>query len=96
MLIYIYFNFASYNKCIAENVMESQKIIMHKYFFNQSFLETIYQFIEIESCFKFGVYVKCFCRNAYHGASPYLMGLTALSTWRFNVPTGFGIHQVCI
>lgn len=38
--LYIYFNFASYNKCIAENVMESQNIIMHKYFFNQSFLET--------------------------------------------------------
>ncbi|XP_052823038.1 alanine--glyoxylate aminotransferase 2, mitochondrial isoform X1 [Octopus bimaculoides] len=32
-------------------------------------------------------------RNAYHGASPYLMGLTALGTWRYNVPTGFGIHQ---
>lgn len=40
MYAYIYFNFASYNRCIAENVMESQKIIMHKYFFNQSFLET--------------------------------------------------------
>lgn len=32
-------------------------------------------------------------RNAYHGASPYLMGLTALSTWRYQVPSGFGIHQ---
>ena len=32
-------------------------------------------------------------RNAYHGASPYLMGLTSLSTWRYKVPTGFGIHQ---
>lgn len=32
-------------------------------------------------------------RNAYHGASPYLMGLTSLSTWRFQTPTGFGVHQ---
>lgn len=32
-------------------------------------------------------------QHAYHGASPYLMGLTALSTWRYNQPTGFGIHQ---
>lgn len=32
-------------------------------------------------------------RNAYHGASPYIMGLTALSTWRYNAPTGFGMHQ---
>ena len=23
------------------------------------------------------------------------MGLTALNTWKFNVPTGFGIHQAC-
>ena len=38
--------------------------------------------------------VYCVCRNAYHGASPQLMGLTALNTWRFNVPTGFGFHQV--
>jgi len=32
-------------------------------------------------------------RNAYHGASPYLMGLTSLSTWRYNVAQGFGMHQ---
>ncbi|XP_050399414.1 alanine--glyoxylate aminotransferase 2, mitochondrial [Patella vulgata] len=41
-----------------------------------------------------GVFDTLSLRNAYHGASPYLMGLTALSTWRFNTPTGFGIHQV--
>lgn len=33
-------------------------------------------------------------RNAYHGMSPYLMGTTALSTWRFNVPVSFGVHHV--
>ena len=33
-------------------------------------------------------------RNAYHGASPYLMGLTSLSSWRYQTPSGFGIHQV--
>ena len=27
-------------------------------------------------------------RNAYHGMSPYTMGLTAHSTWKFPVPTG--------
>ncbi|ESO84459.1 hypothetical protein LOTGIDRAFT_132142 [Lottia gigantea] len=41
-----------------------------------------------------GVFDTVSLRNAYHGASPYLMGLTAMSTWRFNTPTGFGIHQV--
>ncbi|KAK3086020.1 hypothetical protein FSP39_012263 [Pinctada imbricata] len=40
-----------------------------------------------------GVFDIVSLRNAYHGASPYLMGLTAMSSWRFNVPTGFGIHQ---
>jgi len=33
-------------------------------------------------------------RNAYHGMSPYTMGLTAHSTWKFNVPTGMGVHHV--
>ena len=30
-------------------------------------------------------------RNAYHGASPFMMGATALNTWRFSSPTGFGM-----
>lgn len=33
-------------------------------------------------------------RNAYHGMSPYVMGLTALSTWRHKIPISFGIHQM--
>ncbi|GJP48652.1 hypothetical protein CLOM_g7939 [Closterium sp. NIES-68] len=32
-------------------------------------------------------------RNAYHGMSPATMGLTAHSTWKFNLPQGFGIHH---
>lgn len=31
-------------------------------------------------------------RNGYHGMSPYLLGMTALSTWRYPLPSGFGIH----
>jgi len=30
-------------------------------------------------------------RNSYHGMSPYTMGLTAHSSWKFKVPTGSGI-----
>ncbi|XP_064640196.1 alanine--glyoxylate aminotransferase 2, mitochondrial-like [Lineus longissimus] len=33
-------------------------------------------------------------RNAYHGASTSLMGLTAHGPWLYNSPTGFGIHNV--
>ncbi|XP_052062506.1 alanine--glyoxylate aminotransferase 2, mitochondrial-like isoform X2 [Mytilus californianus] len=40
-----------------------------------------------------GTFEALSLRNAYHGASPYLMGLTALSTWKYNSPTGLGIHQ---
>ncbi|XP_076449217.1 alanine--glyoxylate aminotransferase 2, mitochondrial-like [Babylonia areolata] len=40
-----------------------------------------------------GVFDSVSLRNAYHGASPYLMGVTALSTWRYNTPTGLGFHQ---
>ena len=32
--------------------------------------------------------------NCYHGASPATMGLTAHSTWKYNIPHGFGVHHV--
>lgn len=32
-------------------------------------------------------------RNAYHGNSPYAMGLTGLSTWKQSFANGFGIHH---
>jgi alanine-glyoxylate transaminase/(R)-3-amino-2-methylpropionate-pyruvate transaminase len=35
-------------------------------------------------------------RNAYHGMSPYTMGLTAQNTWKYRVPAGQGIHHVML
>lgn len=35
-------------------------------------------------------------QNAYHGASPMLMGVTAQSSWRYNTPTGFGCLQTML
>ena len=35
-------------------------------------------------------------RHAYHGMSPYTMGLTAHSTWKFPVATGAGVHHVML
>ncbi len=32
-------------------------------------------------------------RNAYHGGNAAGMGLTAHSTWKFNVPHSFGVHH---
>ncbi|KAK7114554.1 alanine--glyoxylate aminotransferase 2, mitochondrial-like [Littorina saxatilis] len=40
-----------------------------------------------------GVFDAVSLRNGYHGASPYMMGVTAISSWRYNTPTGFGIQQ---
>lgn len=30
-------------------------------------------------------------RNAYHGMSPYTMGITAVGTWRYNIPVSSNI-----
>jgi alanine-glyoxylate transaminase/(R)-3-amino-2-methylpropionate-pyruvate transaminase len=32
-------------------------------------------------------------RNAYHGGNAGTMGVTAHSTWKFNVPHSFGVHH---
>lgn len=32
-------------------------------------------------------------RNAYHGTSPHIIGLTALKTWKYPTPQGFGMHH---
>ena len=32
-------------------------------------------------------------RNGYHGGSQGAMGLTALSTWKYSMPHGFGVHH---
>jgi len=32
-------------------------------------------------------------RNAYHGGSAATMGLTAHSSWKFNMPHSFGVHH---
>jgi alanine-glyoxylate transaminase/(R)-3-amino-2-methylpropionate-pyruvate transaminase len=40
-----------------------------------------------------GNYDMIALRNAYHGGNAAGMGLTAHSTWKFNVPHSFGIHH---
>jgi alanine-glyoxylate transaminase/(R)-3-amino-2-methylpropionate-pyruvate transaminase len=40
-----------------------------------------------------GNYDAIALRNAYHGGSPASMGLTAHSTWKFNLPHSFGVHH---
>jgi alanine-glyoxylate transaminase / (R)-3-amino-2-methylpropionate-pyruvate transaminase len=40
-----------------------------------------------------GNYDMIALRNAYHGGNASGMGLTAHSTWKFNVPQSFGVHH---
>ena len=40
-----------------------------------------------------GNYDAIALRNGYHGGNASGMGLTAQSTWKYNVPHGFGIHH---
>src|SRR2546422_247847 len=35
-------------------------------------------------------------RNSYHGGNVSGMGLTARSTWKFNVPHSFGVHHAVV
>ena len=35
-------------------------------------------------------------RNSYHGGNSSGMGLTAHSTWKFNVPHSFGVHHALV
>ena len=39
-----------------------------------------------------GCYDMIALRNGYHGGSQSTMGLTSHSTWKFNVPHGFGVQ----
>jgi alanine-glyoxylate transaminase/(R)-3-amino-2-methylpropionate-pyruvate transaminase len=32
-------------------------------------------------------------RNGYHGTSPCTIGITSLSTWKYNIPSGNGMIQ---
>lgn len=40
-----------------------------------------------------GNYDMIALRNAYHGGNASGMGLTAHSTWKFNIPHSFGVHH---
>lgn len=42
---------------------------------------------------KTGAYDVIALRNAYHGTSPTSIGLTALKSWKYPMPQGFGMHH---
>jgi alanine-glyoxylate transaminase/(R)-3-amino-2-methylpropionate-pyruvate transaminase len=43
-----------------------------------------------------GNYEVIALRNGYHGGSMSTMGLTAQSTWKYNVPHTFGVHHAML
>ena len=40
-----------------------------------------------------GAYDVIAMRNSYHGTSPSAIGLTALKSWKYLIPQGFGVHH---
>lgn len=34
-------------------------------------------------------------RNAYHGDTPYSVGLCGIGKWKHSFPNGFGMNHVC-
>ncbi len=40
-----------------------------------------------------GAYDVIALRNCYHGTSPSSIGLTALKSWKYPLPQGFGVHH---
>lgn len=43
-----------------------------------------------------GNYDMIALRNSYHGGNSSGMGMTAHSTWKFNVPHSFGVHHAAV
>ncbi|XP_060566435.1 alanine--glyoxylate aminotransferase 2, mitochondrial-like [Ruditapes philippinarum] len=86
--IYMHPTIHEYGRKLAEKMPGNLKVI---YFTNSG--SEANDLALLMSRMYTGVFEAVSLRNAYHGASPYLMGLTALNTWRFNSPTGFGLHQ---
>lgn len=86
--IYMHPNIHEYGRKLAEKMPGNLKVI---YFTNSG--SEANDLAVLMARMHTGVFDIVSLRNAYHGASPYLMGLTALNTWRYNCPTGFGIQQ---
>lgn len=84
--IYLNHQVASYAKELASKMPGNLKVV---YFVNSGSEANDMALMMARSYT--GNYNVISLRNSYHGMSPDTMGLTAHSTWKQNIPQGFGI-----
>ena len=86
--IYLHPNLAEYATALAAKMPGDLKVC---YFVNSGSEANDLAILMARACT--GNYDVVALRNAYHGGSPASMGVTAHSTWKFNVPHSFGVHH---
>jgi alanine-glyoxylate transaminase/(R)-3-amino-2-methylpropionate-pyruvate transaminase len=86
--IYLQPNVAEYAAALAAKMPGDLKVC---YFVNSGSEANDLALLMARACT--GNYDVIALRNAYHGGNAAAMGLTAHSTWKFNVPHSFGVHH---
>ena len=86
--IYLHPNIAQFGQALAAKMPGDLKVC---YFVNSGSEATDVAMLMARAYT--GNYDIIALRNAYHGGNMSAMGLTAHSTWKFNVPHSFGVHH---
>ncbi|XP_024386158.1 alanine--glyoxylate aminotransferase 2 homolog 1, mitochondrial [Physcomitrium patens] len=87
--IYLHHAIANYAEALAQRMPGNLKVV---YFVNSG--SEANDMAMMMARLYTGTFDIVSLRNAYHGMSPSTMGLTAHSTWKYNVAQGFGVHHV--
>ena len=86
--IYLHPNIAQFGQALAAKMPGDLKVC---YFVNSGSEATDIAMLMARAYT--GNYDIIALRNGYHGGNMSAMGLTAHSTWKFNVPHSFGVHH---
>jgi alanine-glyoxylate transaminase/(R)-3-amino-2-methylpropionate-pyruvate transaminase len=86
--IYLHPNIAEFGRALAAKMPDDLKVC---YFVNSGSEANDVAMLMARAYT--GNYDIIALRNAYHGGNMSAMGLTAHSTWKFNVPHSFGVHH---
>src|SRR5262245_12709280 len=89
--IYLHPNIAEYAQRLASKMPGDLKVC---YFVNSG--SEANDLAQLMARAYTGNYDLIALRNAYHGGNVSGMGLTAPSTWKFNVPHSFGVHHAVV
>lgn len=86
--IYLHPNIAEYAEALAEKLPGDLSVC---YFVNSG--SEANDLAILMARLYTGNYELIALRNAYHGGGASTRGLTAMSTWKYNDPHGFGVHH---